>query len=483
MDNKFKIIYGRFGLVSRFAGVILILLFHTSCKKFITVEPPITSINEGNIYASDVTAASVLTGIYSKMSNNSIIANGSVLSLSVIPALSADELSLYSSVTNTTYLSTYRNSLSETVVVDFWGVFYSIIYSCNSAVEGLTSSGTLSPVVKQRLLGEAKFLRAFSFFYLVNLYGDVPLPLTTNWEENALLSRASKEEVYNQIIQDLDDARQSLADIYLSGDIRSETADRSRPNKWSATALLARVYLYKGDFPNAEKMATNLIENVAMYKLVELNDVFKKGSAESIWQLQPTALGENTQEARMFIIPETGPNADRWPVFLSDTLLNSFEKGDLRKIDWVDSVMADNIAYFFPYKYKVEKLNEPVTEYSTMLRLAEQYLIRAEARVKNGNVPGAKADLNEIRRRAGLADINDSNPELLLGDILHERQVELFTECGHRWLDIKRAKKVDDIMNAITPRKGGVWKSSWQFYPVSVLELQRAQNLDQTQGY
>ena len=178
--------------------------------------------------------------------------------------------------------------------------------------------------------------------------------------------------------------------------------------------------------------------------------------------------------------------ADGYPVYLSPSLLNSFETGDQRRINWVDSVTVSGITYYFPYKYKSATQGAPLTEYLMVLRLAEQYLIRAEAEAQLGNGNGVINDLNMIRTRAGLAGYAGATDKAsLLTAILHERQVELFTELGHRWLDLKRTGNIDAVMQSVTPLKanGSPWQSYQQLYPVWLQDIQRDNNLVQNPGY
>ncbi|HEY4197911.1 MAG TPA: RagB/SusD family nutrient uptake outer membrane protein, partial [Mucilaginibacter sp.] len=136
-------------------------------------------------------------------------------------------------------------------------------------------------------------------------------------------------------------------------------------------------------------------------------------------------------------------------------------------------------------KYKVTTYasSQDVTEYVMVLRLGEQYLIRSEARAQQGNFTGAQADLDTIRQRAGLASTTASDKAGLLAAILHERQVELFTEWGHRWLDLKRTATINATMDTVCRQKGGTWDSHWQLYPVSAYEIKTDPNLSQTPGY
>src|SRR5205085_2875647 len=149
--------------------------------------------------------------------------------------------------------------------------------------------------------------------------------------------------------------------------------------------------------------------------------------------------------------------------------------------NWINSVVAggSGITYYFPFKYKDN--SSTVTEYLMVLRLGEQYLIRAEARAQLGNTSGALSDMNAIRRRAGLPDYSGATDKnSLLAAILHERQVELFTEWGHRWLDLKSAGALNALMAVITPKKTGgaiQWSSYKQLYPIPYSDIKGDPNL------
>ena len=269
--------------------------------------------------------------------------------------------------------------------------------------------------------------------------------------------------------------------------------ERVRPTKWAAAALLARVYLYIGDYANAETQATIVTNNSTYYGLLsDLNSVFLRNSKEAIWQLQPinNAGRSNTGEGILFILPNTGPNTSSYPVYLSNYIVNSFETGDQRKAKWVGSVTPTppgTNTYFYPNKYKIGAVNTTVQEYPMVMRLAELYLIRAEARAQQNNTTGAVADLNAIRLRAGLPDYSGSTAQTsLLSAILHERQVELFTEWGHRWLDLKRTGTLNAVMGApggVCAVKGGSWSINSQLFPIPFSELQKDPNLVQNVGY
>jgi hypothetical protein len=468
------------------------------CKKFSEVKAPVTSVNESNVYATDATAISVLTGLYMGMSTSTSFFTGSQ-GISLYGGLLADEFTLYNGISTTDpkyyyYTNSLYSDASGTQGTQFWGI-YNSIFTCNAAIEGLSKSSSLTPSVKQQLLGEAKFMRAFFYFYLVNLYGDVPLVLNTDWQENVANARVSKDEVYSNIIQDLKEAKDLLSTDYLDGTLQkySATLERVRPTKWATSALLARAYLYDGNltgsaayYTNAESEASSVISNTALYDTVSLNNVFLKNSKEAIWQLQPINSQWNTEDARIFMLSTSpaGLNSSH-PVYLDSNLYKSFDNQDKRKTNWLKSYTDFSGTYYFPYKYKSAIQNNPLTEYLMVLRLGEQYLIRAEARAQLNNISGAAADLNIIRVRAGLSPTTSNDQPSLLAAILKERRLELFSEWGHRWFDLKRTGKVDELMTIVTPLKsnGGAWKSFQQWCPIPFKDIQGDPNLIQTSGY
>ncbi|MBN8837191.1 MAG: RagB/SusD family nutrient uptake outer membrane protein [Sphingobacteriia bacterium] len=467
----------------RIAVCILLTSMVTGCRKLAEVPAPVTSINSDNIFTNDNSAAAVLTGIYTNMSSAAL--DGAQLTgTSFLTGLSSDEFTLYSAVTSAGLPFYYANNLNSGNFggSHFYNGIYPVIFLANTAIEKLPGASTLTPAVQKQLLGEAKFIRSLCYFYLVNLYGDVPLVLTTDYTVSAVQPRTPKAQVYSQVINDLKDAQSLLSATWLDGTLLKTTADRVRPTSWAATALLARVYLYIGDYANAEAQATTVIGST-QFSLPTLANAFLRTSAEAIWQLQPVVAGQNTPDAIRFVLPSTGPNTTTNPLYLSSTLVNSFEATDNRKNVWVGKVTPSTTTYWFANKYKVNTTGAAVTEFNIVLRLGEQYLIRAEARAQQNNVNGAQADLNTVRNRAGLLNTTAADKASLIAAILHEKQVELFSEWGHRWLDLKRSGTVDAVMTIVTAQKGGSWNTNAQLYPIPLGELKANPNMTQNQGY
>jgi hypothetical protein len=478
-------------LIRNLILVILLLPGLSGCKKFVEIGPPVTQVTEGNVYASDVTAIATITGIYSNLSAGIVSGNAG---FSIKGGLAADEFTLFPGVTNEQLIAHYKNNLSSSASQSLdgrlWSPFYYYIFRCNAAIEGLESSKSLTPAVQKQLLGESKFLRAFFYFYLVNYYGDACLALGTDPQVNAYLSRSPVSAVYTQLITDLKEAKQLLSSNYLDGTLLNTTADKVRPTKMAASALLARIYLYNKDYDLAKAEATTVISSAP--NLPSLENAFLKNSTEAIWQLLPVVTGHNTEDGWTFIIPSTGPSntdgiGNGHPVYLSPQLLNAFQAGDQRKVKWVNSIIptGSTTTYYFPYKYQSATSNAPITEYQMVLRVGEQYLIRAEANAQLNLLNEAKADLNVIRTRAGLPNTLANTQQEVLDSILQERRVELFTEMSHRWFDLRRFGKIDEVMNVVTPAKanGAPWRTYQQLFPIPFSDLQRNPNLKQNPGY
>lgn len=484
MKSFIRIYSFHIGVFSIVIGFYCIIMM--SCRKFIEVDAPATSTNADIVFSDNGLAASVMTGVYAKLGSGFTTAGGAFCTLSLFPELASDNFSLASSIV-LRYMPYYKNDVSPLytdLAGNYWTEFYGLIYTCNAVIENTTVSNKLSEGVEKQLAGEAYFMRALMYFYLVNMFGDVPMVTTIDYKKSDGTSRVDAFKIYELIIEDLKKAIDLLNDHYMDATLTKVVADRVRPNKFAAMSLLSRVYLYTGNYSDAEKEASAVIANKLIYDTIPSTQTFQKNNnTEIIWALQPVRAGENTWEAMLFILPAAGPSATR-QIYLSSQLMSSFESSDARLANWVQKRTASNgIVYPYAAKYRINTLNAPLTEYSVVLRLAEQYLIRAEARTQLNRIQDAKEDLNVIRRRARLANTTASNKTELLNAIFKERQVEFFAEYGHRWFDLRRTGKIDIIMEKATSLKGGVWKPEMRFFPIPQLERERNANLSQNDGY
>jgi len=469
--------------------MFFLLLSLVACKKFVQIPPPISEITGTTVYSNNTSAAAVMSGLYSNMIAGPALSSGN-MSIGRFMGLAADELTSYDP-NNIEQSQFYLNALSSfsqgTSNYYIWTELYSDIYVTNAVLAGLANSTGVKSSDKQRISGEAEFMRAFFYFYATNLYGGVPLATTTDYLVNNSLDRASQAQVYQQIKSDLADAQAKLSAGFVDAN-GNTTTERTRPNVEAATAMLARVYLYTAKWDSAESEATAVINNSLVYSLDSLSSVFLANSTEAIWQLEPTSPGQNTWDAVYYYLQGPPAPGQTNSVALSSYLTGTFEPGDERYTNWVGAFTPDSVTYYYyPYKYKVWQNDMPVTEYTMVLRLAEQYLIRAEARAQQMNLSGAIGDLNVIRTRAGLANYaGANNQQSVLAAILHERQVELFTEWGHRWFDLTRTNNLNTVLGApgnVCQAKGGTWNPDWALLPIALSELQINPLLTQNPGY
>ncbi len=462
---------------------LIFLFFILSCKKFVDIPPPTTELLTSNVFANQSAATAALTGIYTQMESLTESYN-----LANNNGMLADELTNYSTVN--TFIEYYSNSLRATDINQPWIDGYNYIYQANAVISGLQSYGGISAAVSQQLRGEALFTRAFWYFILTGCYGAIPLSSTPDYAINATLIRISQQQVYRQIISDLSNAENLLNTNYVDATDTASTLDRIRPNKYAAAALLARTYLFAGSFDSAVQQSTLVINNSTLYQLTGLDSVFLANSKEAIWQIPPVQPSSNpaTPDGQFFILlsaPQTvGANVNCTTI--SPQLMNAFEVDDNRMTQWISSYFDGTTNWYFPYKYKIYDASSysTVPEYTMVLRLAELYLIRAEASAQQGNLGNAVTDLNTIRNRAGLANYSGSvDKTSILNAILHERQVELFTEWGVRWFDLQRTGNINSVMTVVTPQKGGNWNPSWALYPIPLSEINIDPNLTQNPNY
>jgi hypothetical protein len=447
--------------------LLLALLTLASCKKFLTPDPEKNAIQSTTVFTSNGSATSAILGIYSSMMYGSLSTSIDNGSLGVFLGFASDELNDYTQ----RYLDWQKNQVTYSLYAPdyyLWYSAYNIIYQTNAAIEGLTASTSLSDSIKSQLLGEAYFIRGFGLFTLTNMYGAIPLTISSDYNVNQSLARTDSATVYLQVVSDLQKAESLLTTGYPS-------SNRVRANRYAAQALLARVYLYQGQYAQAEAEADSVLSGP--YQLVtNLQSVFALASNEVILQLLPVAQGsQNAYDFSWY----TPASATSGPVYyLTSALVGSFETGDKRATTWVTAYPFMGNTYYYASKY-VSAPSAAAAQYNVVLRLAEQYLIRAEARAWQNNLTGAATDLNAVRARAGLGATAANTQAGLLTAIAHERRVELFTEWGHRWFDLKRTGALDAVLGPLKP----TWTSDARLLPIPLQEIAADPNLTQNPGY
>lgn len=446
-------------------------LAQTSCKKFVDVQPPPYQLTASTVFAEDGTALSAITGLYMKLPD-------------YLTAYHTANTGLYADELDVTGPSDVQSQLAQSALSDdnsevasLWSDSYNFVFQTNACIAGLRQSATLTPSLKDQLLGEALFWRAFSYFYLVNYFGDVPLVLSADYSQSSVLPRSPAQQVYDQVSADLQEARSLLVAEYPSG-------KRVRVNKWAATALAARVYLFEQKWDSAAAMAGSVIGSGDYEALPALSDVFLTTSPEAVLQLDyylpDDHFGSGSQESYTFL-PGSPDQIPSW--FLRSDLISAFEPGDNRLSAWTGSNTVDGVTYYYPAKYKSVN-GAPPDEYYVVLRLAEQLLIRAEALAQQHRLTESLADLDAVRSRAGLPLISAMDPGIsqdsLLSVIYHEKQIEFFAEQGHRWFDLKRTGRADGVLGALKP---STWKATGVLWPIPRGEQELNPFLTANPGY
>ncbi|TRX61187.1 RagB/SusD family nutrient uptake outer membrane protein [Fulvivirga sp. M361] len=462
--------------------ILICCVFITSCEDFVDIDPPRNQVISEEVFANDETVVGAISGVYSEMTSNRD--NLFNTSLEVYTGKASDEFTNHHS--DITHVQFYTNDLEPSNGIlfgSFWRVPYNLIGNVNVIIEQLRINASVTPSVRDQVLGEALFIRAFTHFNLTNLFGEIPYVTSSSIEITSSITRNSQSDVYESIVQDLLEAQSLMQSdfSFVDGD------ERIRPNRAAATALLARTYLYMEDWENAEIQATNLIDQTDTYFLEDdLNTVFLPESNEAIWQLKSVASAtlQRTRQGERFIIGFFAPG-NFFNVTLSESLLDAFEFDDNRLTSWVGVFTQGSNTWNYPNKYKNGVFtNINPAEYSVILRLGEQYLIRAEARAQQNDLSGSLEDVDVIRNRAGLSLLEDTNPGISQANLLlaieQERKIELFAEFGHRWFDLKRTGRVDVVLGAIKEN----WQTTDTLFPIPEQEILNNPNLlPQNPGY
>lgn len=381
-------------------------------------------------------------------------------SFSILPDLSSDDLLHPTEATSSDYAEVDghiilpENGASEGI----WNAIYNTINTANSVIVKVPSMSDMTESEKSSALGELYFIRALCHFNLVNLYGAIPIKLTPTVGTTTLnAAKNSMDEVYSQIITDLIFAKQNL----------EASSTKVRASKFAAEALLARVYLYKKDYNAAYDNANDVILNGGYTLLENYSDVFANdGSAETIFELDFASDDRNRIAEYNFTKTLNG----RYEVAPSTAVINSFESADIRK---EVTIGVDGSNY---YAKKYDDLSTGADNV-IILRLAEMYMIRAEAfaHMDNPVINNIQDDINAIRNRAGLENTSASTLSALITTIEDERHLEFAFE-GHRWFDLVRTGRAIQVIDELDD-------INMTLYPIPLSEMQTNNLMTQNSGY
>jgi len=446
----------------KIVGLALILLALNSCEDDLNVKPN-NVLTELDFLNNPDNAVQLVNGVYNKQLDYDMY-SFSWIGMTSITSDDADKGSTLSDtgsdknkMDNLTFVAT------DISFKDVWNARYDAIYRANNALFYLEQL-SINETLKNRLIGEVKFLRALSYFDLVRCFGGVPLVTSkinindTETINNVVFVRKSKTETYLQIETDLLDAIDKLP---LKGQYVG--AELGRASKGAAQALLAKAYLYQEKWQLASDMSANVMSSGQYALLTNYADVWREvgeNKSESIYEVQATLtkglVGYTDVQG-----PRGTPDLGWGFNTPSIQLVNSYQPGDVRKnatVLFVPSTLWDG--FIAPttwnnprYNYKAyqSSIAEPwngnkgeTAKNLRILKYSDLLLIHAEAAFKLGNTSDALTQVNTIRNRAGLPSLTS----LTIDDLYNERRWEMAMEHD-RWFDLIRTGKARAAMLAV----------------------------------
>ena len=466
----------------------------SGCKDALTIEPQ-QSIDATTGFNTSQKVAAAVVGAYARLDQPRLYGTDLIL----VPELLAGNgyINFDGSFQNYRQLRNHTQISNNSNAEGIWTQSYDAINQCNLIL------ANLSPVTdagqKSQFEGEASFIRGTMYFELVRLYAQqyqpggnntqpgVPINLTavtTVEQADVKLARSTVEQVYAQVVRDL---RNAIAKL--------PTQNITRASKYSAEAMLARVYLQQGNYPAARLAADDVITSSGARLQGSVGAVFaNRNSSESLFEIQQNDQNNagTSNDGLATYFAGYSPNGDqgvlygRGDVSITTAFANQYGSGDVRGPDTLSAIQTSKLIYlsdgntrvgrYRTIKWRTYGQNIPI------IRLAEMYLIRAEADVRASNPVVATQDINLIRTRSGAVP----KSTVILADVLLERQLELAFE-GFRIHDLRRTNGI--VIAAVaatptTPAVAAVPASDRRFIlPIPQREINNNPNLTQNAGY
>ncbi|MCU0393568.1 MAG: RagB/SusD family nutrient uptake outer membrane protein [Thermoflexibacter sp.] len=446
--------------------LFFLCLVGLSACSLLDKEPQIQVSDEKAI--TDVQSANAaLIGLYNQVQE---LYNGRIQRLADVSGTTAQSIG-----TNLAYrqIDTYSVTSNNSALLDIWTIIYKGVNIANNILTTVPEIQS-SNEEKNHLLGQAYFVRGLLFFEAVRIWGGVPNVAGTNGiplpkEPSRSVSfqeRASLEASYAQVEADLLEASKLLTDNSPMG----------QANKITANALLSRLYLYLKRYSEVERFANAVIGNPRNALVFPLTDVFNnKNTPESIFEIQFNSI--DPSDISFFYSPKsTGGNGE---IAAHTEFYNQIDRNDERSRLFVRS---NDTGLWFSTKYN-RQANSNNTH---IIRLAEIYLNRAEARAYSNNFSGARADLNAVRARANaIADNTANSIEQLIVAIEKERRLELCFE-GFEWFDLVRTGRAISVLNTVArfnAEPARLIDRNRLVFPIPFEEINANPKMNQNQGY
>ena len=433
----------------------------SSCKKFLDVQPQ-DSIPDDLTIVDKASAQTALRGVYRALSSDNYYGN----SFQSIGYLQGDNIQWTGSQSIVQQFIDHKVKADNATVAAIWSGIYATVNRANYIIDKVPSleDKTFTDGDKNQLTGEAYFVRALSYFDLARTWGGVQIVLTPTLSatDKKGIKRSSVAETYAQVLQDLNKAESLLALPTAQNPIRA--------NKETAWALLARYYLYQKNWAQAEAYASKVLANTSNYQLLKPYSSFFNPSGavatrESVFELSYSATYTNGHRGQ-WQPPANGGTRQIAPNDALVNLLNSPLIGGNRNV----LIAKTSAGLWYGNLY----YRSPATDPAYIIRIAELYLVRAEARAQQNNLAGALADLNAVRDRAGLAASSAATQDDVLLAIENERRIEFALE-PHRWFDLVRTGRAAAVL--------GLTDTNKYVLPIPATELLADNALEQNPGY
>lgn len=439
--------------------VALASVLMMSCKKGFIDLLPVSTVSTDALYKTDEDFNDAVIGVYSLLQNE-------YRTFWQYNLVSDDSRHQWPSEDIRLRLDNYTYQTNEGKFLNSWGNFYGIIFRANTILEKIADVDPTVVTNKDRYTAEAKFLRAFAYFDLVRLFGDVPMVTKVITDAEALKTPREKvETIYNEvIIKDLLDAEKGLPVSYAGPDV-------GRATKGAAAAILGKVYLTKKDFVNAESKLKE-VTTMGYALLPNYNDLFDytkdEHHSEYIFDIEyQSGIQEGSPFTNDFF-PSDPATEQFYGVFQgagdsntpSDGLFDIFKQGDLRKDVSVARGFTDDNGNYVPLtgavgaKSFTKKFITPVTLGGDskvnwkVIRYADVLLMLAEAMNENNKTSEALIYLNMVRTRAGLTGYSNLTQNDAREKIYLERRLELSLE-GQRWFDLVRTGRAYETLQPL----------------------------------
>ncbi len=409
----------------------------SACDSVLEVEPR-SSISDQQTIVDKGSAETAIRAVYDASRGY----NGT--SLQSIGYLSGDNIQWTGSQSQVQEFINHKVNPENSTISSVWSGVYNTINRANhviAKVPALTDP-LLTQTLKDQITGEAYFIRALAYFDLARTWGGAPIITkpTLAATDNRGIAKSPQTEVYAQVLKDLDVAEPLLP----------QTTDRFRATRKTVWGLKSRFYLYQKNWAKAEEYADKIIADVANYELIKpFNSFFfpesKRGTKESIFEFYYSTNETNGHRGQWQ--PQSNGGTRQWaPNDALVALLNDPLTGGTRNT----LVAKDNQNRWYGNLY----YRSPATDPTYVIRIAEVYLIRAEARAQQGGLKlgGAKTDLDAVRDRAGLTPTPAVTQADLLLAIENERRLEFALE-GHRWFDLVRTGRAGAVLNVTDPNR------------------------------